>query len=76
MVLIITIVQQIRTQVRDQSSRGVSVWLYIGEIISAAGFLTYSILLGITVYIVTNAIMVLSAIAGLAVTIRHRRNSQ
>jgi len=74
-VLIATIGVQIRTQIRDNSSRGVSPLLFIGEIVSAAGFLTYSVLLGIPVYIVTNSIMILSSIVGLAVTLYHRNRS-
>ncbi|MFL6350913.1 MAG: hypothetical protein ACJ74Z_03565, partial [Bryobacteraceae bacterium] len=52
---------------------GVSKWLFIGELASALGFLTYSILLGLPVYIVTNSVMVLNAIAGLVITLYHRR---
>jgi uncharacterized protein with PQ loop repeat len=73
-ILLITIVQQIRTQIREGSSRGVSVWLFIGEIAAASGFLLYSIMLGLIVYMVTNSIMILSSIAGLAITIHHRRS--
>jgi MtN3 and saliva related transmembrane protein len=72
-ILLVTISQQVYKQFRDGTSRGVSKWLFIGELASALGFLTYSILLGITVYIVTNSLMVLNAIAGLVITLHHRR---
>jgi MtN3 and saliva related transmembrane protein len=72
-ILLVTIGQQVYKQFRDGTSRGVSKWLFVGELASALGFLTYSILLGITVYIVTNSVMVLNAIAGLAITLHHRR---
>jgi MtN3 and saliva related transmembrane protein len=72
-ILLVTIGQQVYKQFRDGTSRGVSKWLFIGELASAVGFLTYSVLLGITVYIVTNSVMVLNAIAGLAITLYHRR---
>jgi MtN3 and saliva related transmembrane protein len=72
-ILLVTIGQQVYKQFRDGTSRGVSKWLFIGELASALGFLTYSILLGISVYIVTNSVMVLNAIAGLAITFHHRR---
>jgi MtN3 and saliva related transmembrane protein len=75
-ILLVTIARQVYKQFRDRTSRGVSKWLFIGEIASAIGFLTYSILLGITVYIVTNSIMVLNAIAGLAITLHHRRRER
>lgn len=74
-ILLVTIVQQIRTQVRERSSRGVSVWLFVGEIASASGFLLYSIMLGLIVYIVTNSIMIVSSAAGLAITIHQRRGN-
>jgi MtN3 and saliva related transmembrane protein len=72
-ILLVTIGQQVYKQFRDGTSRGVSKWLFVGELASALGFLTYSILLGITVYILTNSAMVLNAIAGLAITLYHRR---
>jgi MtN3 and saliva related transmembrane protein len=72
-ILLVTIGQQVYKQFRDGTSLGVSKWLFIGELASAVGFLTYSVLLGITVYIVTNSVMVLNAIAGLAITLYHRR---
>jgi uncharacterized protein with PQ loop repeat len=75
-ILLVTIAQQVYKQFHDQTSRGVSMWLFIGEIASAIGFLTYSILLGITVYIVTNSILVLNAVAGLAITLHHRRRER
>jgi MtN3 and saliva related transmembrane protein len=49
-ILLVTIGQQVYKQFRDGTSRGVSKWLFIGELASAMGFLTYSVLLGITVY--------------------------
>jgi MtN3 and saliva related transmembrane protein len=75
-ILLVTIAEQVHKQFRDDTSRGVSTWLFIGEMASAIGFLTYSILLGITVYIVTNSIMILNAILGLAITIHHRRRER
>jgi MtN3 and saliva related transmembrane protein len=66
-ILLVTISQQVYKQFRDGTSRGVSKWLFIGELASALGFL---------IYIVTNSVMVLNAIAGLAITLHHRRREE
>jgi len=75
-ILLGTLIRQVYTQYRDRSSRGVSKWLFIGEIASAVGFLIYSISLGIRVYMVTNSLVILSSVAGLLITLHHQRRSR
>jgi len=74
-VLVLTIVSQIRRQWREGTSKGVSRWLFIGQIAASAGFTLYSVLLRNYVFIVTNALMLLSAMVGLAIVQYHRRNN-
>ncbi len=72
-ILLLTIFSQIARQYRERTSQGVSRWLFIGQIAASAGFTAYSVLVGNIVFIVTNALMLLSAIVGLAIVVRHRR---
>ena len=72
-VLLLTISKQVHKQWREGKSHGVSTWLFIGQMTASAGFLWYSVLLGNRVFVVTNALMLLSAVAGLAIVLHHRR---
>jgi uncharacterized protein with PQ loop repeat len=69
-VLVLTLSRQIHTQVRDPEARGVSRWLFAGQIASSCGFIAYSCLVGNLVFIITNAAILLTAIVGQAVVWR------
>jgi hypothetical protein len=73
MILLVTIVSQIVRQWKEGTSKGVSRWLFVGQIAASAGFVVYSALVHNVVFIVTNALMLLSAIVGLAIVIYHHR---
>lgn len=72
-VLLLTILSQIGKQWRMQSSQGVSKWLFIGQMTASSGFLAYSWLIDNWVFVVTNFLMLLSALTGLVVLMYHRR---
>jgi uncharacterized protein with PQ loop repeat len=75
LVLVATIVSQIRRQWREGTSKGVSRWLFIGQVAASAGFTLYSVLVRNYVFIVTNALMLASAVVGLAIVQYHRRHN-
>ena len=72
-IVLITVVAQIVKQWKSQSSKGVSPWLFVGEIASALLFLWYAIVIHNAVYITTNSLMAIASVAGLAILIWHRR---
>ena len=72
-VLLCTILSQIYRQWAERSSKGVSPWLFIGQCVASAGFLAYSWLVQDVVFIVTNALLLVSATVGLGILLRHRR---
>lgn len=74
-ILLATLVRQIVTQLRDRSARGVSRWLFVGQIAASTGFVTYSALVGDWVFIVTNVCILITAIVGQVVTWRRRRQA-
>lgn len=74
-ILLATLIRQIVTQLRDRSARGVSRWLFVGQIAASVGFVTYSALVGDWVFIVTNACILATAIVGQIVTWRRRRSA-
>lgn len=74
-ILLATLIRQIATQLRDRSARGVSRWLFVGQIAASVGFVTYSAMVGDWVFIVTNACILATAIVGQVVTWRRRRSA-
>ena len=60
-VLLATMGRQVYTQWRDGTSQGVSKWLFVGQLAASLGFVMYSWRLGNWVFVVTNAVMLLTA---------------
>jgi MtN3 and saliva related transmembrane protein len=75
-ILLLTILQQLRKQWQTASSTGVSKWLFIGQMAASFGFTWYSIRLGNWVFTVTNALLLLSSIVGCALTVRLKRRAK
>lgn len=72
-ILVVTIGRQVFKQWNDDTSQGVSTWLFAGQLAASIGFLTYSMLVRNWVFVVTNALMVVNGLLGYAITMRHRR---
>jgi MtN3 and saliva related transmembrane protein len=75
MILVLTISKQIYKQWREESSEGVSKWLFIGQVAASIGFTIYSWLVKNWVFVVTNSLMLLNAFVGMGILLRHRRRS-
>jgi uncharacterized protein with PQ loop repeat len=75
MILVLTVGKQIYKQWREESSDGVSKWLFIGQVAASIGFTIYSWLVKNWVFVVTNSLLLLNAFAGLGILLRHRRRS-
>ena len=73
-ILLITIISQVRKQWRTGSNDGVSKWLFVGQVASSVGFTVYSALTGNWVFIVTNAVLLLSNVAGVYIYFKNREN--
>lgn len=70
LILLATILQQVRKQWAERSTQGVSKWLFVGQTAASTGFTIYSALVGNWVFTVTNALMLLSGLAGCLLTLR------
>jgi MtN3 and saliva related transmembrane protein len=75
LILLSTLAQQIWTQWRERSTKGVSKWLFVGQSAASVGFTVYSVLVENWVFVVTNALILVSAIVGMLLTYRHRSRS-
>ncbi|MBC8107949.1 MAG: hypothetical protein H7Z14_15275 [Anaerolineae bacterium] len=71
-VLLITIGKQLHKQWQEESSEGVSMWLFIGQLVASVGFTIYSFLVHNWVFVATNALMTLGAVLGMTIVLRHR----
>lgn len=74
-VLLLTLIQQIVTQARDTSARGVSPWLFVGQSIASIGFIVYSALVDNRVFVLTNVCILVTAIVGQVITTRRKRRA-
>ena len=75
-VLVLTIGRQVHRQWRSGHSEGVSIWLFVGQMVASTGFTIYSALVHNWVFVVTNAMMFLSAVAGYLIVVSHRRRAR
>jgi uncharacterized protein with PQ loop repeat len=75
LILLSTLTQQIWTQWRERSTKGVSKWLFVGQTAASIGFTVYSVLVKNWVFVVTNALILVSAIVGMLLTYHHRSRS-
>jgi uncharacterized protein with PQ loop repeat len=72
-ILVLTIGKQVHKQWKEGASENVSRWLFVGQMAASLGFLLYSVLQKNTVFIVTNALMLVNAVLGLMIVLHHRR---
>lgn len=71
--LVVTLARQVYRQWASGTSKGVSSWLFAGQLAASSGFFIYSLLIDSVVFAVTNALLMINATCGWAVLIRHRR---
>ena len=73
--LLATLSRQIVTQWRDKDAKGVSRWLFLGQMAASTGFIVYSWMLDNWVFIVTNSLILLTAVIGEAGLLLRRRQA-
>lgn len=75
-VLLATLGRQVYTQWKSRSVRGVSRWLFVGQLCASLGFVIYSWLLHNWVFVVTNALILTTAILGEWIYLHNRRRQR
>lgn len=76
LLLLLTMGKQVVTQWKSGSTMGVSSWLFIGQLATSTGFVTYSWLLGNIVFVFSNALLIVVAIVGQVLYRRNLRREQ
>nr|WP_201257661.1 hypothetical protein [Luteimonas sp. JM171] len=74
-ILLATLTRQIITQWRDKDAKGVSRWLFAGQMAASVGFIVYSWMLDNWVFIVTNSLILLTAVIGQVMLVLRRRQA-
>jgi MtN3 and saliva related transmembrane protein len=72
-VLLLTLGRQVYTQWRERQARGLSRWLFVGQLTASTAFLVYSWLVENWVFVVTNALLLVTAALGEWIFLRNRR---
>ena len=72
-VLIATLARQIYKQHTADSVEAVSTWLFVGQMTASVLFIAYSALVGPTVFVVTNTLILATAVTGQVLAMRRRR---
>ena len=72
-ILLLTLLRQVATQWTSGATSGVSRWLFVGQIAASAGFALYSWMVKNWVFLVTNSVLLLAAVAGELIYLRNRR---
>lgn len=75
-ILLATVGRQVYSQWRQGTSQGVSKWLFIGQMAASAGFIAYSWLLTNWVFVVTNVLMLATALVGQWIHLRNKHRPQ
>ncbi len=71
LILLATIIAQVRKQWKTESNEGVSKLLFAGQIVASIGFILYSVLTGDIVFIVTNSMLLISNVTGVWIYLRN-----
>lgn len=75
-ILISTLSHQIWKQWKTPNSQAVSGWLFVGQMSASVLFIAYSVLLKSNVFVVTNSLILLTAIVGQIMAHLHRRRNK
>jgi MtN3 and saliva related transmembrane protein len=73
-VLLTTLLQQMWVQWKKATATGVSPWLFTGQCAASIGFLIYSVMTGSIVFVVSNALILATAIVGQGLTLYLKRH--
>lgn len=76
LVLLATILNQVRRQWIERANRSASMWLFAGQTTASIGFTIYSVLLKNWVFSVTNAMLLVSALLGFAITLSQKSRAR
>jgi uncharacterized protein with PQ loop repeat len=75
-ILLATLIKQVHTQWHDHSTKGVSRWLFVGQIVSSTGFIVYSWMVQNWVFVTVNVLILITSIAGEIIFLGNQRRGR
>ena len=72
-ILLLTLIKQVYKQWKDETSEGISMWLFIGQLFASVGFTVYSFMVGNWVFTVTNGLLTINNIFGICLYFYYRK---
>jgi hypothetical protein len=72
-ILLLTLGRQVWKEWQEGSSRGLSKWLFFGQMAASTGFVVYSWLKNDWVFVTTNILILATAIAGQVIFHRNKQ---
>lgn len=75
-ILLLTLIRQVYKQWKEGKTEGVSSWLFVGQLLASIGFTVYSYLVGNWVFTVTNGILTLNNLIGIALYFYFERKNK
>jgi MtN3 and saliva related transmembrane protein len=74
-ILLLTLVKQVKKQWDEKNSEGLSKWLFIGQLFASVGFTTYSYFVSNWVFMVTNGLLTINNVIGIYLYFKYRDRS-
>ncbi|HXG95012.1 MAG TPA: PQ-loop domain-containing transporter [Blastocatellia bacterium] len=71
-ILVVTLFAQVRKNLKEKRLKGVNPMLYYGQAIASLCFTIYSISIGSIIFVITNSLVLLSAMIGIYLVHRYR----
>jgi MtN3 and saliva related transmembrane protein len=72
-ILLTTLIRQVYTQWQSGEAKGVSRWLFVGQLCASTGFTVYSFLLHNWIFASSNIAILGTAVAGEVIYLRNKR---
>ena len=73
LILLLTLVKQVYKQWKEGTSKGISKWLFAGQLAASIGFTIYSVITASWVFAFTNAALTINNIVGIYLYFRFRK---
>ena len=71
LVLLLTLIKQVKKQWDDKTSEGLSKWLFVGQLVASVGFTLYSYMVSNWVFTVTNSLLTVNNVIGICLYFKY-----
>jgi len=72
-ILFATMTGQAWTEWRDRVKKGINPWFFVGQVAASVAFILYSAMVGNTIFVVGNTLVLAAALAGGAILLWNKK---